>query len=381
MIYQFPLDDQIVCFDSSSEKLCVANRVGARILELHVAGSSQEDIGSTLFKEFDASQSQIDDDVSQFLQRWVSGDVVQFQPAQNHEPDTAYVPSRALQPVANTIIHLPMGSVTIQSESAVVIDLLRPMYQLTQSIVQTSRKVTLNIFVQGDRFPIVYNGHTLDTGISVEDTALICLGVINVLASYIEEHAISLHAAAVSSGDTSVLLAARGGSGKTTLTAYLVANGYKLINDDAIHLSTEPVKIVPIPVALSIKSGSWDVVAQWYPHLMQQAVYGPPDRRIRYLPPSDDQVCLNSVACSIVCFPRYRTGASTEVLAIDKATALSMLIESGCYLPKPVKPAQVQQLVDWARGLTFYTLDYSSVNEAEAAIRVLLGNGDSGLQT
>lgn len=372
MIFKFPLDDQIVCFDDQSERLSVANPVGARILELHVAGLEHELICNTLFEEFDASRNLIEQDVRMFVQHWESGEVTQFKPLQTHVPDTQYVPYRPIQSVSDMVFHLPSGTFTVQSESAEVIDLLRPMFCLSEAVVQTPRHLTVQIFSEGENFPIVFEGHTLDTGESVEHAALVCLKGINVLVSHVESHALTLHAGAVVLGNSGVLLAARGGSGKTTLTAYLVACGYQLINDDAVHICAEPVNILPIPIAMCIKPGSWDIVAQWYPNLFQQKVFGSPDLEQRYLPPNDEQAARKHVPCKVVCFPHYRADASTRLTPIERPAALARIIESGCYLPKPIEAEHVERLVIWAQSLEFYSLEYSSVQEAESQIRTLL---------
>lgn len=372
MILQFPLGDQIVCFDDQSERLNVANLAGARILELYESGVAHEHICETLFAEFDADKEQIDQDVRTFVQHWQSGDVTQFSPAQTHVPDTQYVPDRPLQSVGEMLCHLPTGTFKVRSESAAVIELLQPMFGLSENIVQTPQHLIIEIFEEDGLYPIVYNGHTVDTGYSIESAAILCHRAVNVLVSFVESHAITLHAAAVSLGVHGALFSARGGSGKTTLTTYLMSQGYELINDDAIHLSADPIHLVPIPVALSIKKGSWPVVAQWFPKLMQQKIYAGVDTEIRYLPLADDQACSVPVRCNVVFFPRYRISADTRVLPIDQATALTMLIDGGCYLPKPVEAAHVERLVCWAQELEFYSLEYSSVQEAELIIRKML---------
>ena len=217
-----------------------------------------------------------------------------------------------------------------------------------------------------------HNGRTVDMGLSVVDAALACLRVLNVVLGEQTTHAFTLHASAVVKNNSGVLFAARGGSGKSTLAAYLVAHGYLLINDDSVQLTKQPTHLVPIPVPFSVKAGSWPVLAQWFPTLLQQRVFGIEGHELRYLPPTDAQVCRTPVACKVVCFPRYEQGATTKVTPVDRPTALSALIESGCYLPKPVQPAGVEELVAWAQNLNFYALEYSDLKEAAAAVDMLL---------
>ncbi|CAN0464010.1 unnamed protein product, partial [Hapterophycus canaliculatus] len=92
----------------------------------------------------------------------------------------------------------------------------------------------------------------------------------------------------------------------------------------------------------------------------------------RYLPPNDEQAARKHVPCKVVCFPHYRAEASTQLTPIVRPAALARIIESGCYLPKPIGAEHVERLVIWVQSLEFYSLEYSSVQEAESQIRTLL---------
>jgi len=77
------------------------------------------------------------------------------------------------------------------------------------------------------------------------------------------------HAAAVAGSGNTILIPARAGSGKSTLTASLLLEGYKLINDDIVPVNPDgSISVLNLP--LKIKSGAWDILTEQYPDLGSQ---------------------------------------------------------------------------------------------------------------
>jgi hypothetical protein len=70
------------------------------------------------------------------------------------------------------------------------------------------------------------------------------------------DHLIGMHAAAVAYKNNCILFPAECGSGKSTLTAALVAGGFQYCSDDMVLLAAPPMRMRPVPMAMGIKSGS-----------------------------------------------------------------------------------------------------------------------------
>ena len=60
------------------------------------------------------------------------------------------------------------------------------------------------------------------------------------------------------------------GSGKSTLTAALVHAGLRYFSDDVVPLD-HGLRIRPMPLGISLKEGSWPVLAARYPELGDSA--------------------------------------------------------------------------------------------------------------
>lgn len=87
-----------------------------------------------------------------------------------------------------------------------------------------------------------------------------------------QKYWMALHAGVMSLKEHSLLFVAPSGNGKSTLCAYLMAQGFTLFSDE-IALIDESANLLPVILPLSIKEGSWERLDEWYPKLMQSDVY------------------------------------------------------------------------------------------------------------
>src|SRR5271166_1081764 len=79
---------------------------------------------------------------------------------------------------------------------------------------------------------------------------------------------ISIHAAAIGTGDHCVLIAAPSGSGKSTLAAALLASGrLSYLTDDLSLIAPGSFHALPLPGTLILKSGSWRPLQRLLPGL------------------------------------------------------------------------------------------------------------------
>jgi len=178
----------------------------------------------------------------------------------------------------------------------------------------------------------------------------------------------------VARSGNAVLLPAVGGSGKTTLSADLMAHGFQFINDYAVPLCSRSALLQPIPLSLSIKRGSWSVLDPWFPALKHARIYGTTDHPMRYLAPMTDSVCSQAVPCAMVVLPEYSPACTElQVEPVSTRSAFEHIIKSGCILDQPVEPQQIAALVNWLRPLPAYRVTYSDLKAVELWLNSHLG--------
>ena len=137
-----------------------------------------------------------------------------------------------------------------------------------------------------------------------------------------------LHAGAVSAGPAAVLLPAPAESGKTTLTAGLVARGLNYVTDEAVGIDPASLAVVPYAKPLSVDPGSWDALADLEPFV---------EASLRPLHSSQWQVspeCIRRGSVSgpsqpsLVVFPMYQPSSPTRLEEMSRADAVVELAQN-----------------------------------------------------
>jgi hypothetical protein len=171
-----------------------------------------------------------------------------------------------------------------------------------------------------------------------------------VMARAIErhEHVFHLHAAAVMVDGRLVLLPGASGSGKTVLTAQLVALGATYFSDETALLRRDGT-MRPVPTALSVKAGGVDSLASAFPRLADFPEHDREDGvTVRYLPPPSATLPPPARAArpSVMVFPRHAPGRAAKLQALPAADALGRLLEECLAIPRRLKLESVAMMVE-----------------------------------
>jgi hypothetical protein len=136
------------------------------------------------------------------------------------------------------------------------------------------------------------------------------------------------HAGAVARNSQGILLPAVSGQGKTTLTAALIAEGFRLCSDEVGMLDLETNRLIPFPRSLRLRAHSHQVLASSYPGLLDHAICR--NRGIEpiwYFRPTAEVWSDAPVPVRAVVFPGYLPGAKTTIERITRAVALPLLLD------------------------------------------------------
>ncbi len=182
------------------------------------------------------------------------------------------------------------------------------------------------------------------------------------------------HAAAVARNDRAVILCGASGQGKSTLAAVCAASGLDYLGDDLVPVERETRHVHALPTRLSVKQGSWGVLAELYPGLLAQEVHARPDHPVRYLPldqsPSGEGRATHRVQAMV--FPVYRPAMPVTVTPLASAEALGRVLESRSWLGYPLHAERISQFLDWFDGIPRYEIRYGDALEAAATVAALL---------
>ena len=133
-----------------------------------------------------------------------------------------------------------------------------------------------------------------------------------------------LHAAVIAKNNRAVIMPAPPGSGKSTLCAGLVGNGWRLLSDELAIIDMETGHVVPMPRPVGLKNDSIEIIRKFLP----DAVIGPicHDTRkgtVAHMAASQaDSMNREQAIPTWVIFPQYRPDSEAVLTPHPKANAM-----------------------------------------------------------
>lgn len=219
---------------------------------------------------------------------------------------------------------------------------------------------------------IYVNGHEF---LSLQGEQQLGLGFMHAARSllYAEgEYDIAFHAAMVAHDDCGIMLCAPRECGKSTLAAYLVAQGFDLLTDEPalLHLDTCSVSSLPLPV--SLKQGSWPILWQELPKLAEAPVHVRSDGiMIRLAHPQTERSSVRPRRLTCIVFPEYQPLSTTYVEPLSLFSKLSSLNEGGMLLAKQFSQERFETFLKLLFLTPAYRIRYASLKEAERILHEL----------
>ena len=182
-----------------------------------------------------------------------------------------------------------------------------------------------------------------------------------------------IHAGVVGTGNGCVLLPAQAGSGKSSLTAALTHRGFLYFSDEVALIQRSDFRVPPMSLAICVKSTGWELMAKYFPNIADLQMHWRDDgKRVRYIPPPDSAGLAPAPVTHIV-FPKHDAEARTAIHPISQSQALGRLMDECLALRQRLDHRIVQELVNWIKGVSCYSLTFSSLDEAVDAVTEVVG--------
>jgi hypothetical protein len=229
--------------------------------------------------------------------------------------------------------------------------------------------------LRDDGTPVVQiDGHsgtraTVDLGQGL--LATLEWAVAQVAVEVLGEGYLLLHGGAVARGDYAIILPAGSGSGKSTVVASLVADGFLLGSDEVVVLDPLSLDVLPFACGICVKGGSRVALAGRYPSILAEA----PHHRfggeeVWYLCPAPDAWLPAPTPIRAVVVPQYVPGAPTRLDPLARSETLPVLLEQSFSVPKH-GAFGIETLTEMLQQVDCYRLTLSDLDEATALLRNL----------
>lgn len=361
------LDDHLILFKDGSCEIHVLDRLAHWVWRSWRSGLNVDEI-SALLQHSDFKNTLTMRQIQDWIARWSTarddGDLVDGDPSNKivKQPGsfTADVGLSAICEFAEISINIHCGDPDIHQQVHSIFE------NLSGGGCESKRQADFSIYRRRSRF--IVHGSNQQVVCDSLDQALAHL--IHVVVETVIEAAprlLTLHAAMVVKNRTGIVLLGASGSGKSTLAAVLAQADFAYAGDDVVPVDKVSGCLVPVPVALCLKKGSWHILGAGE----TTPVYQRLGRAVRYHHPSRLwKAPLETFKLVLLSYRPGRTGA--EIAKIGPVKAFSELVQSDSILAKDVDKAYLQGLVEWLQPLSSYCLCYGDSSQAVAAISNLV---------
>jgi HprK-related kinase A len=139
---------------------------------------------------------------------------------------------------------------------------------------------------------------------------------------------VNLHAAVIERAGRVLIMPGPPGSGKSTLTAALVARGWRLFSDEMGLIDIEDRRFVPLPRPISLKNQSLDVIGRFAPGaVFNEVTHNTAKGTIAHMKTQADHVrrAGERAPGGWIVSPSYVAGAAATLRPQSKAKALMQL--------------------------------------------------------
>jgi len=369
--HQYDLGDHLVVSRDGADRVQLLNPLAKYIWSSVREGREVEVIAGEVAQQFFISQEQALCDVNRVITQWTHG--LSAEP-RSQQLRTSSNPPEALysrwQPKVESSFGFPRFSVRIRYDSHEIAGLVALMLGYLTAPSSESPAHIMDIVANdsGQGYLVIVDNRVVETATDPADAAVMAFREIAELACRREDWLIILHAGSVAWHDKGIIFPSSGGAGKTTLTAALIRHGFDYINDDVIPVERDTGKLIPVPISLCIKSGSWPLLKQLYPKLESLRSFGRNNLRVKYLPPPTATIGAHSYAPRYLIIPRRKEAAAPVLESVSPAEGLRAIIEGESLLPQPLAPADVEELTHWVGSLSCYRLTYDKLDPAVQTI-------------
>lgn len=182
-----------------------------------------------------------------------------------------------------------------------------------------------------------------------------------------------LHASGIVMNKQAVLFSAAAGSGKSTISAILKAQGFGYLSDDFIAVDLHG-KAYPFPAAISVKEGAVEALSAYFPELAdQQTKQSFVGKQVRYLPVFNVDEHTKGVTVKAFVFVQYSKSEPFNFEEVTKKKALELLLQETWVNPTP---ELVTAFFEWIGKTYFYRLTYSDNEKMISTIKNIFGNDE-----
>ncbi len=265
------------------------------------------------------------------------------------------------------------SEITVHYDSKIVKQLIHPSLAYLSTNKDLQPNAVFDIYLENDMLCLFHNENFIDAFPKKEFHKLqgkFAMELLCVQYKKQEHDWLGIfHASTVSNGKEAIMCIGDSGNGKSTFTALLMANGFKLVADDVTPMLAKNKHIYHNLSAISIKQGAFKTLSPLLENFEDLPSHFINNTKgvVKYIPPKNNSN-TNHFPCKTIVYVNYKKNANTKLKTTSIEKALQTLIPDSWISPKP---ENAKHFLDWLETVSFYELTYSDSDEAIASFSKL----------
>ena len=369
-----PFGDGVLALNADTGRFCHLNSPGALILDKLRDGVTRATLVADYTKRFGVDRGRAAGDIDSVVEQFWRESLLNEPPPSPGLQDIEAAPPAA-DPAMDRAVAIGRHAVRIVCERP---DIAALVDAVTKPGRRSNGQVSSDLLLAGRGAPFgLYIDGRLEHRESDPAAARSTLLREALALSWRDARpAALLHASAVDIDGTCLVLAGPSGSGKTTLAAALVAAGGKLVADDMLAVSADGENLLPARLALSLKAGSWPLLATMFPNLAAEAVFRQRGIETRYLWPGYARTTDMPVPPAAILFMDRREGQEPGLTEVPPLETVDRLIRTGSQIRRP--ETGLAGFARFAEQCPAYSGRFDTLEEAILLVRHLCARTAAG---
>ncbi|WP_448212684.1 HprK-related kinase A [Colwellia sp. MEBiC06753] len=185
-----------------------------------------------------------------------------------------------------------------------------------------------------------------------------------------------IHSAVLAKNDKILILPGEPGSGKSTLCAALLGEGWTVYSDELALIDRQSGLIHSVCRPISLKNNSIDIIEQRYPNLQHLNIVNTSNKGLVAhfpLPEPTLKEELPHLPAKLVIFPKYLPNAPLSVEILDKPSCFLKCIENS-FNYSALGQHGFDAMGNFIECVDGYNISYSSLDDAISFIEQKLSN-------
>ncbi len=187
-----------------------------------------------------------------------------------------------------------------------------------------------------------------------------------------------IHSAVLAKGDKAIIFPAPPGSGKSTLTAHLANNGWRLLSDEMALILPNTNQVIPFVRPICLKNKSIELAKQWFPDCTFSTVAKDTHKGdVIHMAPSSLALDEGSTPADIVgiVFPQYKSDTQLDIYQLNMTQTFMELVQNAFNFTAIGKDSfdTVTNLIERTHN---FEIHYNDLNEVESFLMDEVINAD-----